>query len=562
MKIKELKKLLALVACISLLAGLTGCGSNAKSTGEQTTGNSAAETDTSSNSAPSGDENTLRVGVLLDTLGNMDVMLTSQNTVFQISDTITDTLMGKDDETLELYPLLLEKAPEISEDGLIYTCTLKQGVKFHDGTELKADDVIFTLNRFFDPATRSNMTWLCDDVIKGAYEMEDGTATEVSGIQTVDDYTFTIELNYSFSAFTSILAASPLAIIPKEACLAAGDKWGLETYIGTGSYKVESFTPKEEIVLTKFDDYFGGAKSVDKIVITNMDENTGLMEFEAGNIDVCSLPISLAQDYLADPQLSDNVKYQEFMGIWALHFNMAIEPFDNKLVREAVAYSVDLNALCNDYYEGAHTPGNSLIPKGIPGYDENNPVHEYNPEKAKELLAEAGYPDGITFTAAVKNTETIVECFQVLQAQLKASNINMELELCDPGSWAEKRKQDGGTQMYMITWYADYVDPDMFLYLLYHSSVSDNFANGFSSNYNAEDSAWYDAQVEAGRKITDPDEKIEFYSDLERWLTTEYYAEVPLFCASEYYMVSDRVTGVIYKSDFLYSYENAVINNQ
>lgn len=168
-------------------------------------------------------ETTLRVGIPLDVLGNMDVMITSQNTVFQISDTITDTLMAKRDEDLELYPQLLEDFPEVSEDGLTYTCKLRQGVKFHDGTELTADDVIFTFNRFFDPATESNMVWLCDDVIKGAYEMEDGTATEVSGIQKVDDYTFTIELNYAFSAFTSILAASPLGIISQEACEAAGD---------------------------------------------------------------------------------------------------------------------------------------------------------------------------------------------------------------------------------------------------------------------------------------------------------------------------------------------------
>lgn len=505
------------------------------------------------------DETTLRVGIALDVLGNMDVMITSQNTVFQISDTITDTLMAKKEEDLELYPQLLADFPEVSEDGLTYTCKLREGVKFHDGTELTADDVIFTFNRFFNPATESNMVWLCDDVIKGAYEVEDGSATEVSGIQKVDDYTFTIELNYPFSAFTSILAASPLGIISQEACEAAGDAWGLETYVGCGSYQVESFTPKEEIVLTKFEDYWDGAKTTDKIVITNMDESTALMEFEAGNIDVCSLPTSLAPGYLNDPELADNVKYQEFMGIWALHFNMAIEPFDNVLVREAIAYAIDLDSLCNGYYEGAHTPANSLIPKGIPGYNESNPVHEYNPEKAKELLAEAGYEDGLTFTAAVKNTDEIVECFQVLQAQLEESNIHMELELCDPGSWAEKRKQDGGTQMYMITWYADYVDPDMYLYLLYHSSVSDNFANGFSSEFNAEDSAWYDEQVESGRLITDPEEKATFYSDLERWLTTEYYAEVPLFCASEYYMVADNVEGVVYKSDFLYSYENAVI---
>ena len=505
------------------------------------------------------EESVLRVGLELEVLGNLDVMITSQNTVFQISDTITDTLIGKQDEDLALFPQLLEDFPAVSDDGLTYTCTLRKGVKFQDGTELTADDVVFTFNRFFAPATASNMVWLCDDVIKGAYAMEKGETPTLEGIQMVDDYTFTIELNYAFSAFTSILAASPLGIISKDACEAAGDKWGLETYVGCGAYKVESFTPKQELVLTKFDDYWAGAKTTDKIIFTNMDPNTALMEFEAGNIDVSTLPTSLAKGYIDDPDLGDNVKYQDFMGIWALHFNMAIEPFNDVKVRQALAYATDLDALCNGYFEGAHTPAVSLIPKGIPGYDSANPVQEYNPEKAKALLAEAGYPDGLTFTAAVKNTPSIVECFEVLQAQYKEAGITMNLELCDKGSWAQKRKQDGGTQLYMITWYADYVDPDMYLYLLYHSSVSDNFANGFSSQYNAEESAWYDEQVEQGRRMTDPAEKAAFYADLERWLTTEFYGEVPLFCASEYYMVSDRVTGVLYKSDFLYSYENAVI---
>ena len=559
---KSPKGILAIALAASMIIGTVGCGNTEV---EETTSDTVSETTAGTSeiaSESSSSDNTLRVGIPLDVLGNMDVMVTSQNTVFQISDTITDTLIGKDEETLDLYPQLLEEMPEISEDGLVYTCKLREGVKFQDGTELTGDDVIYTFNRFFNPATEGNMVWLCDDVIKGAYEMEDGSATEVSGIQKVDDYTFTIELNYAFSAFTSILAASPLGIISEEACEAAGDSWGLDTYIGCGSYMVESFTPKEEIILKRFDDYWAGAKNVEYIIITNMDSSTALMEFEAGNIDVCSLPTSLAQGYLNDPEYADNVKYQEFMGIWALHFNMAIEPFNDERVREAIAYAIDLDALCNGYYEGAHTPANSLIPKGIPGYNADNPVHEYNPEKTKELLTEAGYPEGLTFTAAVKNTDSVVECFNVLQAQLEKSDIHMELELCDPGSWAEKRKQDGGTQMYMITWYADYVDPDMYLYLLYHSSVSDNFANGFNSQFNAEDSAWYDKQVEYGRTITDADEKAQFYSDLERWLTTEYYAEVPLFCASEYYMVADNVEGVIYKSDFLYSYENAVIKSK
>jgi ABC-type transport system substrate-binding protein len=540
MSLNRIKKGIRLFAIV-LLTSAAAVANGAKDSGSASAGN------------------TLRVGCQLEVLGNMDVMITSQNTVFQISDTITDTLMGKRDSDLALFPLLLAKTPDISPDGLLYTCTLRKGVKFHDGTELTADDVLFTFNRFFNPKTQANMVWLCDDVIKGARDVEQGKTVEVSGLKKTGDYTFTIELKYPFSAFTSILAASPLGIISKAACLKAGDKWGLETYIGCGAYKVASFTPKQEIVLEKFPEYWAGAKSVDKIIISNMDQNTQLMEFDAGNIDVCDLPTSLAPDYLKNPAMKSKIKYQEFMGIWGLHFNMAIPPFNNVKVRQALAYAVDLNSLCTGYYKGAHTPARSLIPKGIPGYVASNPVQEYNPEKAKQLLAEAGFPNGLKITAAVKNTPEIVECFQVLQDQFKKSGIDMAIELCDPGSWAQKRKQDGGTQLYMITWYADYVDPDMYLYLLYHSSVSDNFANGFSPKYNAKDSAWYDSQVELGRRMTDPAKKAAFYADLERWLTTKYYAEVPLYCASAYYLVSDRVSGVTYKPDFLYSYENAVI---
>jgi ABC-type transport system substrate-binding protein len=509
-------------------------------------------------SAPQKD-NVLYVGKDISTLGNMDVMLTSQSAPFEVSDTITDTLVGKREEDLALYPLLLSDFPAVSEDGLTYTFTLKKGVLFHDGTELKADDVIYTFNRFFNPATQANMVWLCDEVIRGAMDVEKGLADTVSGIKKVDDYSFTIELLYPFSAFVSILATSPLGIIPQKACEEAGTDWGLSTYVGTGSYMVESFEPKQRIVLARFDRYHGGKKNIDKIVITNMDNETALMEFEAGNIDICPIPTSVAPGYLNDPKWAKNVKYQEFMGIWALHFNMAIPPFNDIRVRQAIAYATNLDELCNVYYEGGKTPANSLIPKGIPGYNASNPVHEYNPQKARELLAQAGYPNELTFLASVRNRPDINEVFEVLQAQYKESGITMNLELIDYGSFAQKRRQEGGTQLYMITWYADYVDPDMYLYLLYHSSVSDNFANGFSSQYNATESAWYDAQVEKGRLISDIDEKITFYSDLERWLTTEFYAEVPLFCASEYYMLSDRVTGAVYKPDWLYSYENAVI---
>jgi ABC-type transport system substrate-binding protein len=538
MKKTLLKTAAALCALVAI--ALVSCGGGTKTT-------TAAK------------DNILRVAKDLSSMGNLDVMLTSQSAPFETSDTITDTLIGKREADLALYPLLLEDFPQVSDDGLLYTFKLKKGVLFHNGEELKSDDVLFTFNRFFNPATQTNMIWLCDEVIKGAMDVEKGLAKTVSGIKKIDDYTFTIELIYPFSAFTSILAASPLGIISQKACVEAGANWGITTYVGTGSFKVESFEPKQRVTLARFDQYHGGKKSVDKIIITNMDAETALMEFESGSIDMCPLPFAVAPGYLKDPKFAKNVKYQEFMGIWALHFNMAIPPFNDIRVRKAIAYATDLNTLCNVYFQGGRTPANSLIPKGIPGYNKDNPVHEYNPEKAKQLLAEAGYANGLTFLASVRDRPDINEVFTVLQDQFKKSNITMNLEIIDYGSFAQKRRQEGGTQLYMITWYADYVDPDMYLYLLYHSSVSDNFANGFSKQYNAKESAWYDSQVEKGRLISSQEEKITFYADLERWLTTDFYAQVPLFCASEYYMVSDRVTGAVYKSDWLYSYENAVI---
>ncbi|MDR2210476.1 MAG: ABC transporter substrate-binding protein, partial [Spirochaetaceae bacterium] len=149
-------KALGVVVCLTALTVLVSCGPKDGSTPQR--------------------DNVLHVGKDISTLGNMDVMLTSQSAPFEISDTITDTLVGKREEDLALYPLLLADFPSISEDGLTYTFTLKKGVLFHDGTELKADDVIYTFNRFFNPATQANMVWLCDEVIKGAMDVEKGLA--------------------------------------------------------------------------------------------------------------------------------------------------------------------------------------------------------------------------------------------------------------------------------------------------------------------------------------------------------------------------------------------------
>lgn len=535
-----MKRFISMLLVVIMIFSLTACGGQTQESSEKSTEEPSEELDTEST-----EEKVLRVGRKLDDAGNLDIFMTTYNLLFEINNSICETLIAKETETLDLYPLLLTKMPDVSEDGLVYTFELKEGVKFHDGTELTSEDVVFSFNRFFDPEIGCLTTWLAT-MIEGSEEFLAGERDHLTGIEVIDDYHFTIELYYPYSAFTAVLAAAPLVVYPKEACEAAGDRWGIDTLIGTGPYTLETFEPKTKIVLSKFDDYHGTAKNLDKIEFLTMDENTALLEFEAGNIDVCGVSTQLVDTYLNDPEYKDNVKFQEFIGIYTLNFNQDLEPLNNLKVREAISLATDRETLCETYFRGHVKPAKSLFPKGIPGYDESLPELEYNPQKAKEILAEAGYPNGIEIAATVTEGSTFTPIYEILQQQYAEAGITLNIEKVDNAGWFDKRST-GNVQFYILNWFADFTDPDNFIYSLYHSTSEDFLSTG---NKDPE----FDKLLEEGRLIIDPDEKQKFYADLEYKLTREKIANAPLYCPAGYYLVSDRVTGVVLKRDNLFNY--------
>lgn len=528
-----MKRFMSVLLVSIMIFGLTVCAGQAEKTGVQ-----------------SAQEKVLRVGENLGDVGNLDIHLSTFNQVFQINNTICETLIGKETETLDLYPLLLTKMPDISKDGLTYTFELKKGIKFHDGAELTSEDILYSFNRFFDPEIGCLTTWLAT-MIEGSEEFLAGETDRLTGIKAIDEHHFTLKLYYPYSAFPAVLAAAPLVIYPREACEAAEDRWGIDTIIGTGPYKLDTLEAKSRIVLSKYEDYHGGVKNFDKIEFFNMDGNTALLEFEAGNIDVCNVGTQLVDTYLNDPDYKDNVKFQEFIGIYALNFNQDLEPLNDPRVREAISLATDRATLCATYFRGHIKPAKSLFPKGIPGYDESLPELEYNPEKAKKLLAEAGYPDGIEITATGAEGSTFIGIYEVLQQQYAKANITLNIEKVDKAGWFDKRST-GNVQFYILNWYADFTDPDNFIYSLYHSSTENFLSTG---NKDPE----FDALLEQGRLITDPGEKQRFYADLEYDLTRERFADAPLYAPAEYYLISDRITGVVLKRDFLYSYADGDI---
>ncbi len=492
------------------------------------------------------EEKVLNVALDFSSFETIDVMKTTYTQIFEISDCICETLMGKDPETLETYPLLVEDFPEVSEDGLVYTFTLKEGIKFHDGSDLDTEDVIYSFNRLFDPETLCPMTWLVD-MISGASEYVAGEADSISGLEAIDDRTFTITLNYQYSPLIATLAASPLAIVPKEACEEAGDDWGITTYVGTGPYMFESFESGSKIVLKKNEEYHGGAKNVDEIDFYSMDTNTALLEYEAGTIDLCELPTELAEEYKNSDEFADNVHYQDYFGVFTLILNQNVEPFDDPLVREAFSLAVDREVIAQGYFDGSVSAAYTFLPPGISGHDESVAA-ERDVEKAKELLAEAGYPDGITVTTYITGENDILS---ILKEQVAEAGINFDIQLADEATVSEMRT-NGKLACWILQWYADYNDADEFLYGIFHSSMASYFSTGNSDEA-------FDAKLDEGRSITDEAEKEALYRELDQEVTYEKYANVPLYYPGNYYLVSDRVSGVTVKKDFLWWYVDADI---
>jgi ABC-type transport system substrate-binding protein len=549
-----MRKVVSLLLALFVLLALTACGNvaltpSATPSASETT--VASETPSAPASPASPEEpKVLKVGTNLADVGNLDITKSTFNQVYEINNTICETLIGKNPKTLVLEPLLIESMPETSEDGTLFTFKLKKGILFHDGTELTTKDVLFTLNRFYQPATESVTSWLTD-VIEGTKDVLDGKAPTLSGVKAVDDYTFTIKISHPYSAFLSVLAAAPFAIYPEAACKAAGDKWGIQTLIGTGPYKFDTFTPNTSVTLSKFDKYHGGAKSVDQIQINNMDGNTALLEYEAGNIDVCPVQDDMAPNYLNSDKYSKNIHMQPLMAIYSLILNQAEKPLDNPLVRQAVSLATDRKAITQDYLKGNAQPAYSFLPPGIPGYDEKTPELEYNVEKAKELLKQAGYANGITITATGTEGSKFINYYTILKEQYKKANINLEIKQIDKASWADTRSA-GKVQFYIFEWYADFNDPDNFLYSAFDKGVAKFFSTG-----NTDEA--FSAALAQGRTIFDPAQKQEFYNKLDTQLVREKFATVPLYYPVSYYLVSDRVKNAFVKSDFLWWWADAEI---
>lgn len=539
-----MKRLLASVLAAGMtLSLLTACGSSSTSTATESTTEATTEAAAAETTASTGDK-VVRVAAV-DPQVALDTQQYTYSIIMKITDNVVESLLTTlDDGSIE--PTLLAQRPEISEDGLTYSFELLPDVKFHNGETLTASDVKYSLERLVKKTTMASLMMY----VEGYDEMDAGTADELSGIEVQDDTHFTIKLASPYSPFESVLSTAYCAIYPADACEAAGDDWGFTTLIGTGPFKLDSYTTGVGIELSRFDDYHGDVAKLDGVSYKFIeDANTQVLEYQSGNVDFVELDTQLYPVYASDATLAEQMHSLQPIGGYSISFNVKSIPDVN--VRKAISLAIDREAICDSILHGTATVPNSYLCKGLIGWNEDAEPFEYDPEQAKQLLADAGYADGYDLRITV-NTKyaTNVAIATAIQAQALEAGINVEVEQVDSAAWSEMRA-NGGVDCGIGNWYVDYNDPDSMFY-----PYQDVRTDGRSSFWHNEE---YKELLEKGVQTTDEAERQEIYQRAEEIMTREDYAVTPLYNETKYYLLNPSITGYEMGSTYRMYWKNADI---
>jgi oligopeptide transport system substrate-binding protein len=365
-----------------------------------------------------------------------------------------------------------------SRDSLSWTFNLRQGTVFHNGREVIAEDVVYSLSRLLDPTVGSPRSWFLEK-IKGASEFKSGASKHLEGIKAVDRYTVKIDLSEPFAPFISILGLPHTSVIPREEVERLGTGFA-SAPVGTGAFRFVRWERGREIILEANERYFRKRPALDRIQFVIFPGNVQgdiLQAFQRGELEESPVPPQSQRDLLEAGTY--NVIRKPILSIRLLGFNLDHPPFDRREVRQAFSYAIDKIRMNQEIQGDRYTVARGILPPGMPGYNPEVQGYSYQPDKAQALLAQAGYPNGqeltpVTLVSSVKSEEVRQES-QLVQRYLAAIGVQVDLKEIDDWPTFRKALALGEFQMFRYGWYADYPDPDNFLYPLFHSHSQTNY---------------------------------------------------------------------------------------
>jgi oligopeptide transport system substrate-binding protein len=375
-----------------------------------------------------------------------------------------DGLMDYKPGTTELIPDLAESYT-ISDDGLTYTFKLRPGVKFHNGRELVASDIKYSIERAVNPETQSPGQGFFSQ-IKGFDEMVSGDAKELSGITTPDDGTVVIELSQPDATFLQIMAINFSFAVPKEEVEKYGADFGHHP-VGTGAYKMTNWTLGQHVIFERNEDYYrDGVPYLDKITFeVGQEPQVALLRLKRGEVDILGDPIPSANflQELDDPANKGLIVKGDLLHTGYITLNTTEPPFDNKLVRQAVNMAINKDRVVR-IVNGRGVVANQPLPPAMPGYDPNYKGYPYDPAKAKALLAEAGYPNGFETELYVMNTDPNPRIAQSFQQDLAVIGIKADIKSLAQATVIDAGGQGTAPMLWSggMAWIADFPDPSNF----------------------------------------------------------------------------------------------------
>ena len=445
----------------------------------------------------------------------------------------------------------------VNDDGTVtYAIKMRDGIKWSDGKDVTAGDFEYSWKRLADPATAADYCYMID-MVQGYAEVADGSADkDTLGIKAIDDKNLEITLSYDCPYFEEIMAF-PATFPVRQDIVEGNEEWTYspETYIGNGAYKMVEWSHNAYILTEKSETYYDYEKlGPDTIKYTLLDDNNAMLAaFNSGELNfIMNFPTDEMANYLASGQIT----VAPYIGTYYVCFNTEDEVFSDPLVRQAFSLVIDRNYIVENVSQSGEVPATGYVPSGVydaegaNGDDFRTVGGEYysvsaddyqaNCDKARELLAEAGYPNGEGFPAVeyMYNTDdrhkAIAEALQNMwQTEL---GVTVNLSNQDWNVFLKSRK-DGDFQIARNGWIADYNDPCSFLDMWYTGG-----GNNDAQYSNPE----YDALIDAAKATSDQTERMAAFHKAEDLLIGQDSVLAPIYFYTNPYMLSDNISGMYY----------------
>jgi ABC-type transport system substrate-binding protein len=451
-----------------------------------------------------------------------------------------DGMMDYVPGTTTLRPGLAESYA-LSEDGLTYTFKLRPGVKFHNGREMTADDVKYSLDRVTNPATQSPGAGFFGSI--AGYDAAGDAG--LSGVKVIDPLTVEITLSRPDATFLHVMALNFASVVPKEAVDAAGDDFGKQP-VGTGAYKLAEWTLGQRLVFEKNADYWrAGVPYLDSVVFeVGQEPVVALLRLQNGEVDVPGdgIPPAKFQEVMADPAQAERVVVGGQLHTGYITLNVTTPPFDKVEVRKAVNMAINKDRIVQ-IINGRAVPATQPLPPSMPGYTAGYAGYAYDVEGAKALLAEAGVADGFETDLYVMNTDPNPRIAQAIQQDLAAIGIKANIQSLAQANVIEAGGAGTAPMIWSggMAWIADFPDPSNF----YGPILGCAGAVEGGWNWSKFCDAALDAKATEADSMADPAkvaDRMALWSDVYIGVM-EQAPWVPVFNEERYTMKSPRMGG-------------------